>query len=46
VLSRHEEVSYALRHAELFSSAPMGGGQQPSDDGLDELSPRGGLFKR
>ena len=42
VLSRHEEVSYALRHAELFSSAPMGGGQQPSDESLDELSPTAG----
>ena len=40
VLSRHADVVHALRHAELFSSKPMGGGTELTGDG--PVSPTGG----
>ena len=41
-VSRHEDVSYALRHAELFSSAPMGGAEAKPMNAEGDLSPTAG----
>jgi cytochrome P450 len=41
-LSRYEDVSYALRHAELFSSAPMGGAEARPMNERGDISPTAG----
>ncbi len=41
-ISRHEEVSHALRHAELFSSAPMGGAEARPMNEDGDISPTAG----
>jgi cytochrome P450 len=41
-LSRYEEVAYALRHAELFSSAPMGGPEARPINERGDISPTAG----
>jgi cytochrome P450 len=41
-LSRYEDVSYALRHAELFSSAPMGGAEARPINDRGDISPTAG----
>ena len=41
-ISRHEEVAFALRHAEIFSSAPMGGAEAKPMNAEGDLSPTAG----
>jgi len=41
-ISRHANVSHALRHPEWFSSSPMGGGEARSIDAGGAISPTAG----